>query len=321
MSAREKRGDDRSRRQPDVHAARVNRAPRRGERSIGVTMVRGRSRKTTHAMCGVVLAFGVVSGSIQGRAWASPHESYDTGIRVPDYGTNTRIVSIFQKPNKDLVVEFTFRTDDVLRVDFYDAREGRRLAQNEEIKAANDNAVLFSIFSRFSLTRIHVAGTLKLADGREVSSTSFTGRLCEGWPLDSFMWISRHDRSPEIRRSVILKLPANENKQYYCSVVQNKPFSLSYRYASDPLSFFSDRADGFYALVLDTPYLIHFDKNANSKFFVEHQDIMMVDTDALQGPFEQFKDGATSVQTALQRSAAVIDALGNRARSRGDTQP
>ena len=220
-----------------------------------------------------------------------------SGYAIPHYGDDEEIVNTFQAHDGRLVFEIWFKRDGRLHGDFFDTKNLKRMYEKRETEIAENDAARAELIKKAGLEKLEPAlFTLKLPDGIEIHD-SYTGDKTCIWPYDSEIKVQAPDRDPiEHGLYIALDKPKTLSYRRDCEIASGSA-KLTTNYRKGFGQFLADGNGGFWAIIADSPYAIHFDSKGKSSFFNGRKDIILVPAAAA---LNKLRDGADSTQQDQQ---------------------
>ena len=210
----------------------------------------------------------------------TPITDPNSGYAIPRYGDDEEIVNTFQAPDGHLVFEIWFKRDGQLHDDFFDTKSLKRMHEKQEIEIAENDTLREGLIKK-ALEKLEPdLFTLKLPDSTEIHD-SYTGEMTCVWPYDSEIMVQLPDEKP-IEHALYIALDKPHTKMYHrdCDIASGSA-KLTTNYRKGFALFLPDDNGGFWAIVADSPYAIHFDRKGKSAFFKNRKDIILVPAAAL----------------------------------------
>jgi hypothetical protein len=230
-----------------------------------------------------------------------------SGYAIPLYGEDVEIINTYQAPDGHFVFDFWYKGNGRLKEDFYDTAVRDRLFKNQESSIANDDAVHDALVKKRRLIKISPAlYSVQLSDNTKAHDSYTDGRTCH-WPYVNALAVGTQD-IPFVQESVFMPLdrPRTKNYRRDCEEASGMA-ALTVKYRNGVGEFIADRDGGFWAIISESRYAIHFDRDGKSGFFDGRNDIVLVPAGQLIKLRDQADKSRQNQQSFLDRQEDIID--------------
>lgn len=233
------------------------------------------------------------------------------GIEIPEFGRNISIENVFVTKDRHLVLDFRYDENGIAQEDFYDTQNWQRLFPKQASQIAHDNQLRTRLASAAGLVEVPMQRAFS-RNGISVSTENSSTEKC-AWPY-SISLVIKAPGKESIRRSIATHKNPPSTKSYirFCGSGDE---TLTTKYNTSDIRLFSDGKDGFFAQPAKTAFLIHFDRNGDSKFFSGRSDIVLVQSEALQSLIDEVPHSKLPEQTFIERMDELLDNTASKQKS------
>jgi hypothetical protein len=250
---------------------------------------------------------------------AAPASAADTavikdqanGYVVPAYGEDVQIANVFVRADGSPVFELWYRRAGAFHDDFYDPRKQALLFKDKAIDAGEDDKVRDELIKKAGLERLPPNSfKLSMEGGAAIANKFRDGRTCL-WPYNNSIEFTTADGFPA-GGSIFMVLDQPKTKKFErdCEDAGGNA-DLTARYRQSTGEFYPDDAGGVWAVMFESRYAVHFDREGKTSFFKGRSDIVMLRPDGLDRIRNKADDdGAVTSekqQVFIDQEESIID--------------
>jgi hypothetical protein len=258
------------------------------------------------AAAAILIQFGACSAAAM--ATAGPNHEEFSGVELPRYGSEIGVSRLFTRPNGSIVIKYHYLLAGTMHVDYYDVDAKLKLAPQIEVELAHDNAPGFQLERANGLKAILPMGTLDLGGRVTAESEGVKENGCS-WPYPPTFFLNSNGKNV-FSATIFVSLKKPRRVAFGCTYEEDtQPPAATLRYSNPPMSLYPDGKGGFYGVLFELPYVIHFDHSGRSRFFLGRNDLIEVPS----GPIDAIASKATSLpagsswQPALSEAERLVD--------------
>ncbi|HEY2049065.1 MAG TPA: hypothetical protein VGH03_06965 [Caulobacteraceae bacterium] len=237
----------------------------------------------------------------------SIHKTF-LGVELPRYGREVKVLRLFHRPNGGIVVKYSYRNAGALLVDYYDIDGMRRLAPQIEAQLAQSNELGFQLEKSNGLKPILPMPRLDLGGHVIVEEEGFAENGCS-WPYRSTFAVISNGKIVSTA-SILVRLQSPARREFGCAYEADiQPPAAMLKYGNPPVSLYPDGRGGFYGVLFDLPYVIHFDHSGKSGYFLRRRDLIEMPSthiDPIASKATSLPPGA-SWQPTINEAERLID--------------
>ncbi|MGE3623001.1 MAG: hypothetical protein AB7H77_03875 [Bdellovibrionales bacterium] len=236
------------------------------------------------------------------------------GHEIPEFGSNTKIVGMFTGPKGQMVFEYWYNIDGRFMNGFYDTKTKKPLFdRGQENLIGEDDDLRDRLIKQAGLKKVETKMYKYKIPGGYVVNNSVEVDLTCYWPYSTTLTVGEaYYRPVELSLFTVLAEPETKDYQRDCKGVGGMA-RLTTHYRQGPAQFVADSTGGFWVILFDSRYAVHFDKNGKSDFFKNRKDPILapaarmakIQSDANEGLYQQQyyidKQEALIVEAAQQQ--------------------
>jgi hypothetical protein len=241
---------------------------------------------------------------------ASPPQEQFSGIELPQYGDDVEVSTLFSRPDGGIVIKYHYRRAGVFLTDYYDVSAERRLVPQIEAQLAHSHAAAVQIEKANGLKPI--LPMLRLDLGGQVTVEQEGAGFEEGcsWPYLNPTFSLSSNGKKVFTGIIFVRLKKPQRVIFKCKYeadVQPPPATI--RYGNPTMDLYPDGRGGFYGVLFELPYVIHFDHSGRTKYFLGRNDLIEMPS----GPIEAVASkagslpGGSSWQPSLNEAERLVD--------------